>query len=680
MILDLQASPGYLTRDPSFFDPTSSWTVAFWYRIQTSTPSLGLFREPWSRTQPGYAGAYLYLGSQVDANDFVLEVTDGISYYDTTPVTLTLGVAVYVAATYDATSHVLTLTLDGAIVDTMTHDMSTWDFTSGGPLDYILGGDSSAYGDHAIERLRIWQRALSLVEIQAEQASTLAVSPTNLLADNPLIAKGNVTDQSGHGRTFTYVGATLTFVAGPFVPANTTRATATPLTLPASVTVDLSDAVSTGLWYTYTLAPTVASPDPLLIGMRVLPNPPDEGARVRVYAIPPIAIVTLDASAPGSFPSAPEKANPGSGGPTWWLQVDSLVPAVPDVGVQATVTLIAPPRASAPLGSLVIPDDGFGYPAVVLRLSDGEVLRVVDLPSGESGDVLPDGTICVEARNSSGIVTSVQVWSSQVSLVVDAPSLMQAGTLFQNITADQVDTFYIGPQSGTFNPPVIHAVSKAGVVSPRTWTLSGSSLRTMASAPGGGILYWGTLAVGGAVLRHDLTTDTPLADLAVGVPDFAVSELLALADGSVLVKYFPAMGTAVFVRQYSAAGATLRDYPVSTLHTDYALNHLARIPESSTTFLAWFQRVSPFRSIFTTLSTVDGSIVASFTTDNFEHGVAPAGSPQSFGPSISCPVFVLHRTVPRLSVPVITYTPYTTPLTSPTRKGLNTQGGKARAR
>ncbi len=672
MILDLQASPDDLERDGAWFDPRLAWTIAFWYRVQTSTPTGGTSRSPF------YQGgtAYLYPRSTDDTNDLRWIVSDGTTEYATAAAPLTLGTPVYVAATSDATSHVISFCVNGVLIDTITHDMSAWDFVTGGTTQFLL---SNTWHDHAIERLRIWQRALTLVEIQAEQPAKLAVSATSLLSDNPLIARGNVTDQSGHGHTFTYVGAGLTFVTGPLAPANTTRATALPVTLPASVTVDLSDAVSTGLWYTYTL---VTPPrDPLLIGMAVLPNAPSQGALLRVFdAVTPASIFDIGSSAPGSFPSSPEKTAPGVGGPTWWFKFYSSFPDVPDVGVSATFTLIAPPRATAPIGSLVIPDDGFGYPAVVLRVSDGQVLRVESLPSGEHGDVLPDGTMCVEARNSSGVVTTVQVFSSQFALVVDAPSLIQAGTTFQNITADQVDTFYIAPQGGVFNPPIVKAVSKAGVVSPRTWTLSGSSLPTMTVAPGGGILYWGTLAPGGAIFRHDLATDTPLTDLAAGVASFAVSELLALADGSVLVKYYPTIGTAVFVRQYSAAGATLRDYPVNTLHPGYLLNHLARIPDEDTTFLAWYEGSAVTKSIFTTFSTVDGSIVSSFQTDNFEHGVGQPGSTQSFGPSISCPVFVLHRTVPRLSVPVLSYTPATTVLTSPTRVGLNTQGGARRGR
>ncbi len=676
MIVDLQSAPGYLDRDGSWFDPRLSWTIGCWYHIQTSTPTGGAYRQAYNRGGNGY----VYLGSNYDTNDVILEVSDGSSYYDTTAYALTLGISVYLAATYDAATFLLSFCVNGAIIGSMTHDMSGWDFGTfpAGTGEQVFAIVS--WGDHAIERLRIWQRCLTLSDIQAEQTSKLAASATSLLADTPLIARGNVTDQSGNGHSFTYVGASLTFLTGPLAPVNTTRAAALPVTLPASVTVDLSDAVSTGLWYTHTL---VTPPrDPLLIGMAVLPNAPSQGALLRVFdAVTPASIFDIGSSAPGSFPSSPEKTAPGVGGPTWWFKFYSSFPDVPDVGVSATFTVIAPPRATAAIGSLVIPDDGFGYPAVVLRVSDGEVLRVESLPSGEHGDVLPDGTMCVEARNSSGVVTTVQVYSSQFALVVDAPSLIQAGTFFQNIAADQVDTFYIAPQSGVFNPPIVKAVSQAGVVSPRTWTLAGSSLPTMTVAPGGGILYWAALGLAAPVHRHDLATDTPLSDLAAGVASFAVTELLALADGSVTVKYLPATGTATFVRQYSAAGATLRDYPVNTLHPGYLLNHLARIPDEDTSFLAWYEGVSVTKSIFTTLSTVDGSILGSFQTDNFEHGVGQPGSTQSFGPSISCPVFVLHRTVPRLSVPVNTYTPGTsTVLTSPTRVGLNTQGGARRGR
>ncbi len=207
MILDPQASPDDLERDGAFFDPRASWTIAFWYLIQTSTPTGGTSRSPF------YQGgtAYLYPRSSDNTNTLKWIVSDGTTEYATTAALLALGTRVYVAATYHATTHVISFCINGVVVGTMTHDMSAWDFVTGGTTQYLL---SNTWHDHAIERVRIWQRTLTLAELQAEQVTTTAASATNLLADTPLVSPADVTDVSGNGYDFTTVGAGLT---GPLV-------------------------------------------------------------------------------------------------------------------------------------------------------------------------------------------------------------------------------------------------------------------------------------------------------------------------------------------------------------------------------------------------------------------------------------------------------------------------------
>ncbi len=210
MILELTASLDDLERDASWFDPRLSWTVAFWYQIQTSTPTGATYRNAYTRG----GNAYVFLGSDFDTNDLILEVSDGTSFYDSTAFALTLGTPVYVAATYNAGTFLLTFSVNGAVVGTMTHDLSGWDFGTfpGGTVETVLGG---TWGDQAIERLLIAQRAYTLAEIQAQMASPVPLSPLGLLAFNVLVSPADVTDLSGHGQVFTSIGATLTATTGP---------------------------------------------------------------------------------------------------------------------------------------------------------------------------------------------------------------------------------------------------------------------------------------------------------------------------------------------------------------------------------------------------------------------------------------------------------------------------------
>ncbi len=210
MILELTASLDDLERDASWFDPRLSWTVAFWYQIQTSTPTGATYRNAYTRG----GNAYVFLGSDFDTNDLILEVSDGTSFYDSTAYALTLGAPVYVAATYNAATFLLSFSVNGAVVGTMTHDLSGWDFGTfpGGTVETVLGG---TWGDHAVERLLLAQRAYTLAEIQAQMASPTPLSPVGLLAFNVLVSPADVTDLSGHGEVFTSIGATLTAMTGP---------------------------------------------------------------------------------------------------------------------------------------------------------------------------------------------------------------------------------------------------------------------------------------------------------------------------------------------------------------------------------------------------------------------------------------------------------------------------------
>lgn len=206
MILDLQSARGSLARDGAFFDPRLSWTIATWYLVQTSTPSGHTYRNVFMR---GTTGAYIELASNYDANDVLIEISDGTSFFDTSSYLLTLGERVHVAATHNAVTHVVSLYVNAVLVASMTHDMSGWIFDTS---ELVLEG---THGDHAVERLRIWQACLTVPEITKERTAGLAARTASLLSDNPLYSVGDVKDYSGNNRTFTSVDADLDFVAGP---------------------------------------------------------------------------------------------------------------------------------------------------------------------------------------------------------------------------------------------------------------------------------------------------------------------------------------------------------------------------------------------------------------------------------------------------------------------------------
>lgn len=201
-------APGFLIRNGAFFDPAASWTITLWARPHTAPPDPGAFRQYYNFGIG--SGSYIYLGSNYASDDLILEVYDGTNYYDSTVASLPLGAWAIISATYDATTHLLTLYKNNAVVGTMTHDLSTF-------AAFVAGERVSTWGNHETAQIRLWQAALSPTEIAAESEALTAVRSANLLADTPLSSPVDLGDISGHSRDWTASGS-LYVTPGPPVP------------------------------------------------------------------------------------------------------------------------------------------------------------------------------------------------------------------------------------------------------------------------------------------------------------------------------------------------------------------------------------------------------------------------------------------------------------------------------
>lgn len=415
---------------------------------------------------------------------------------------------------------------------------------------------------------------------------------------------------------------------------NISPETAIEVALPASITIDLFDAISTGLWYKYT-----TTSDQFYLGVQV----------PTVSAYDPLVQIFQDAGITLTLPGFADHDGPTQNvaepSHTYYFQF-APNSGSPPPGTNATFTVDAAPNDPAPAGSIFIPDDTPGYRGILLDAVTGRVLRAVPFPAGEAGDVLPDGTMCVEAENDDGDVVSINVYSGQFVLLAELalPGDIAASTI--SITGDRVDTFFV---SGFDNASgVVRSIKNADYLA--SWTLPGPAGNTAVNE-GGHILYWIDLTSTGPtgtfrrISRYDLDGSAPLSDLVGAVAGYHPGEMMVLGDGTILAKYqSDTISTLAFVRHYSAAGATILDYPMAD-YPEVHFDHLARAFDDPTSFMLWKITDSgiPITSSYITVRVSDGVATRTLTMDNFESGVGPVGTTQKFGPSKSCPFFLLTQ-------------------------------------
>lgn len=409
--------------------------------------------------------------------------------------------------------------------------------------------------------------------------------------------------------------------------------------LPASITLDLFDTIGTGAWYKYTPSATEFA-----LSVKVPSGAADAYfPTVRIYNN--IGLSTTDPRDADYLDPVQKPVNPAQ---TYYFRFKPGSGS-PPLGTLATFTILASPYQNAPIGTIFIPDDTQGFPGVLLSAVDGSILKLLPFPAGENGDVLPSGIMAVENEvTHSGVITSIDLFTGQFAAIT---SILRAtfgpGTGFLHISADQVDTFYLSPATTGGTGPLT-AIDETGAVVD-TWSL-GAGVNKLAVGVGGGILYWCTGAgTGVAIQRYDLNASSPLSDLAAGIALFNVSDMQVLSDGTILVTYLkPTDRTADFIRHYSAAGATLNDYLLTTYGTTATIrfDHIARAIDDPNSFWLWIQSTDILLSIFLNIKVSDGSILAAFSVDNFEGGFGDSTTTADFGPSQSCPFFLLPQAYP----------------------------------
>lgn len=421
----------------------------------------------------------------------------------------------------------------------------------------------------------------------------------------------------------------------PFLP-NSTPATAVPITFPWTITVEQADIdpSTDGIYYSFTAGPTDT-----LLGITVAAARNSSGVGIIEANGTTHALGNLFANHVGA---AQQALTPGN---HYYLLVWSGT--VPD-----TVTVNAflhPYHVVVPAGAVLVNDDACGWPALVFGL-DGTFYRAPVCCAGEMGDVLPTGEFLMGAVGDDTYqprpIEEGQIYDKHFNLIASVRPFPEHPVNAFSISMDFAETFYVVWPQGALGSghPIVRTVSKAGVVGPTTWTLPGTQSGYSAVSPGGGILYYGQFTSPSAVKRFDLVGNVALSDLVATPSGFNVTDIVCLADGTILVSFLSQIGyPQAQVRHFAPDGTLLHTYANTTV---YQTDHICRNGNSVTDFIWWNESnggdTGIYHSTFSRIRISDGAVLETVTTPFSEQGRLK-GTDVPWAPSGSCPFLVLTQ-------------------------------------
>lgn len=304
--------------------------------------------------------------------------------------------------------------------------------------------------------------------------------------------------------------------------------------------------------------------------------------------------------------------------------------------------------AEIPSGALIISDDRGVLPSAVLDTATWDFLGFMPgVPAGEaaftddaSGSTLMENTFGADFypyEDPPGFVLFGPDWTKTWALTqASSPSV---------ITGNGAGKFYVGnitPHPSTSTRYIKGINVSTPALDGTSWVVDVPSLYDLfglAVSPDESTFYYSAADSGIAekkVRRWDVGSNTALSDLATSATHEPVREILAMADGSILVSWYKTDFTA-FVRRYDPSGSVLGTVDLFDAHSPEMRMWHDTDPDH---FWIWIKKepnVSVFRKIRASDMTV---IVTSPDIPWFVSGllgshesVAPAAR---FGHSFSC--------------------------------------------
>lgn len=598
----------------------SDYSVLFLYKPQPLATAVG--RVVWViLDDPGTYQDYIAIFSvNPDPNEIYLEISDnGVL---TTSLTVPIQENGYSAIGYVRTGTAHKFYVNGQLMDTLTQDVTGLTIT-----EEWMGDDSfGTEVDSQFQYVREYSDDLTLAQVIAEWNSPTPIVTANLAANTPLTT--NYEDTTVNNRDWTPIGSP-TFVLGPTPRAatNTDGPTAQDLgdlSGAGWVQVMKASGGTTGN-ATYTYTPPVDSE--LVMSFWHFGQIGVYDPTLTIYSDEALSAIYASYAA---YPAKPTVVPVVAGTPLWFKVFSG--------GGNPRACLWVRTQAwtaqAVPEGSILINDAGIELPAALLSSTTAAPLAYRAIPGGEEMVQLENGTLLVENLRDS----TVDFIDSSYATITTIPA--PSGTL--SLATDRAGTFYVG----TSTTDTIESYNSAGAPVASFGPVA-VNLAVMWPSRDNTILYYAAGTVAAPVKQWNLLTDSAESDLAAGVANYFVTEIMTMADDSILVLY-RRTGVNFQVIRYSAAGATLNTYSAQFTGLSATDPHLAlQASLDPDSFWVWGKIPNSGLSRFFLIETNTGVVQRQFDGPNFTNGSyspAPTADPDAlFGHSESC-TFVIADT------------------------------------
>lgn len=411
---------------------------------------------------------------------------------------------------------------------------------------------------------------------------------------------------------------------------NNSPANAITITLPTTITLDMSDLDANGAWYKIVIPTRV-----YLISLRI---PVFSAFIDGIQPYSDAGITESEAFCEYDFPSN-SFVVPGQ---IYYYKITKN--GFPPVGSNFSFEFTGPSTSFTEAGQFCISDDQEGNYSGTVWDINGNFIRSVKMSPGEDGDCnLITGSICVE--NISNTPHTLDIYNRNYQLIISqvVPGNFNPG----NICWNQVDKFFFAYNDTTAK---VRMIDDTGTFAAQIWNLAVADINSMCPNEGIDKLYF---ARGNSVpVRvYDLVNSVELANLVSAVADYRIREIVVLQGGNIAVGYSritinPLDPADSFVKVYSPAGATVSTYVVADGVT-YVYDHICRGLDASY-YLVWTQTkagIMPSYSTYTKVNSTSAAVINTFTILNYQFGLAQVGGDPTiapdFGPCTSCPIFTV---------------------------------------
>ena len=406
--------------------------------------------------------------------------------------------------------------------------------------------------------------------------------------------------------------------------------------LPYTTTQDVRDAgTNFTVYYKYTGQP--GDSEIGVFGFGELS--PGYQPRVRVYLGPAGAPTLYTAATHIGDVNKPIQV-PVLEGQELFFEFISFTGNTPDPAVLNLSVVRAPDTAVAE-GDIFVSDDSEDLPAVIIDGATGDIKRFINpFPAGEAGDILTDGTILHENLADGDF----KLFDSDFNLVTTV-AFTGVGTP-KIRTCNGGNCFYVGYPGLGGTQALAKRVANDGTIGSTIGPFGSAGLNALAAKNDETILYY-CQTRGGAIERWDIGGNVATTDLVAGITDHFVEDILYLDDDTIIALYFDPTTKSTQIKVYDTSGTTLNTF---NLGTSFTANtpRLAYALDNPDSFWVWTHPsgANSGKSVFTNILVSDGSTITTFTIREFEsgayNGTATETPDAQFGPSFSCPFFILR--------------------------------------